>query len=109
MREIFIWPKQTSIEVTTKLGESIKQEMSEARHLAMSQRRKPIGWAMSAHAYLSLHCWFIENFHKQQRIAHKEFEYEGLPIFIHDSLAPFILLFSPEEAGRMEYEARNKP
>lgn len=94
-----------SIEVKTHLGEAIYEEMIETRWLAEKERREILGWSMSGHGYLSLKCYFIESKQRIQTLDRK-FEIFGLPIFLHSSSQPFTPLFSPEDAGRMEYEAR---
>lgn len=108
MSEFYNWPKGESIEVGADLGEAIKGEMLRAEYDANLQRRELIGWAMSGHAFLSLFFCLQESQMMQAREVYEKYEFLGKPIFIHQSAQPFLPLFSPKEAGRMEYEARKK-
>lgn len=95
-----------SIEVNATLGGAIKDEMSEAHYLARKEHRQLAGWAMSPHGFLSLYTWFQCNAQTQRIEDLESFKFEGKPIFIHESLTPFLPLFSPKEATRLEYHAR---
>jgi hypothetical protein len=97
--------KRMPNEVSPKIGSIIHDEMLEAHHLSQTMRLEQVGWCMSSHAYFSLVLYVRSNL-RQRLHEMGEFKFAGLPVFISESLTPFLPLFSPSDAGRFEWKQR---